>query len=156
MSWNVPKCLENLANPLQAPRMKRQMPVQAKQNDYGKTYILPRHEVRQGGSSSSVQATPPERVLHIYLGKSLCLTLFSLYLLYSLWMKMICVVLLNWFDENVFIKVIVSNCILNNYKGFTNHFWQLYLYFKCIMRVVSHKCIKTNRIDKKYICTFAL
>ncbi|MBQ7019464.1 MAG: hypothetical protein IJN30_00525, partial [Bacteroidales bacterium] len=32
----------------------------------------------------------------------------------------------NNFDENVFIKVIVSNCILNNYKGFTNHFWQLY------------------------------
>ena len=34
----------------------------------------------------------------------------------------------NNFDENNFIKVIVSNCNLEYYKDFTNHFWQLYLY----------------------------
>ena len=34
------------------------------------------------------------------------------------------------FDENDFIKVIVSYCNLGNCKGFTNRFWQLYLFYK--------------------------
>ena len=33
------------------------------------------------------------------------------------------------FDENGFIKVIPSNCLLINYMSFTNYFWQLYLKF---------------------------
>ena len=35
----------------------------------------------------------------------------------------------NNFDENDFIKVIISYCNLSNYKDFTNYFWQLYRYF---------------------------